>query len=348
MRGRVLPRSIRFAKARLAAGLLVAACLHGVPTHAQDFDPLLEIRIAEAVQDRRAGAALALIDGALANAPDDRKLTEDLLSRKAALEAEIGRHAEALATLQRLRESVEARLGTAGISLPPQHLPGKIERPSVWTLDFREDPGRHVVLQSVPPLDGEEAYRQMREQLAQNKADSAFVFVHGFNVPFDEAAQRTAQMAYDMNFDGLPILYSWPSRGSVLSYIADTAVVNLSGRRLSLFLEDLVARSGAKRIHLVAHSMGNRAMTDALELFALRNSGKPPAFDQVLFTAPDIDAGLFSEMMRTIRPVARRVTLYASDKDWALAVSRRVHGDAARAGQGATASCMWPRSIPST
>src|SRR5690606_3207909 len=116
-----------------------------------------------------------------------------------------------------------------------------------------------------------------------------------------EAAKRTAQMAYDMNFDGLPILYSWPSRASLLSYISDTAVVNLSGRRLTLFLEDLVQKSGAKRIHLIAHSMGNRALTDALELYALRHEGEPPAFEQVLFTAPDLDAGLFAAMARTMR-----------------------------------------------
>lgn len=228
----------------------------------------------------------------------------------------------------------ELELGTAVVSIPPEHLPGAIERPSIWTFTFREDPGRHVVLQSVAPGEKDEVFAEMREQLGSAGSDAAFVFVHGFNVPFFEAAQRTAQMAYDMNFDGVPILYSWPSRASLLSYIADTAVVNLSGRRLTLFLEDVVKKSGARRIHLIAHSMGNRAMTDALELYALRHEGEPPAFDQVLFTAPDLDAGLFAEMAKTIQPVAQRLTLYASDKDWALAVSRKLHGDATRAGQG--------------
>lgn len=231
-------------------------------------------------------------------------------------------------------ERGELELGTATVSIPETHKPGNIEKPSVWTFDFREDPERHIVLLSVTPKAGEEVFAEMRAQIAETGKPEAFVFVHGFNVPFHEAAQRTAQMAYDMNFDGLPILYSWPSRASLLSYIADTAVVNLSGRRLSRFLEDVVAQSGAERIHLIAHSMGNRALTDALELFALRHGGEQPAFDQVLFTAPDLDAGLFSEMMKTIRVTAKRITLYASNKDWALAVSRRLHGDSPRAGQG--------------
>ena len=231
-------------------------------------------------------------------------------------------------------ERGELELGTATVSIPETHKPGNIEKPSIWTFDFREDPERHIVLLSVTPKADEEVFAEMRAQIAETGKPEAFVFVHGFNVPFFEAAQRTAQMAYDMNFDGLPILYSWPSRSSLLAYIADTAVVNLSGRRLSHFLEDVVAKSGAERIHLIAHSMGNRALTDALELFALRHAGDQPAFDQVLFTAPDLDAGLFSEMMKTIRVTAKRITLYASNKDWALAVSRRLHGDSPRAGQG--------------
>lgn len=225
-------------------------------------------------------------------------------------------------------------MGTAEVSIPPRHLPGKIEKPTIWTFDFREDPERHVVLQSVTPDADAAVFAAMRAQVAETGNTEAFVFVHGFNVPFHEAAKRTAQMAYDMNFDGLPILFSWPSRGSILSYIADTAVVNLSGRRLTVFLEEVVARSGAERIHLIAHSMGNRALTDALELYALRHAGEPPAFDQVLFTAPDLDAGLFAAMVETMRPTARRITLYASNRDWALAVSRRLHGDSPRAGQG--------------
>ncbi len=228
----------------------------------------------------------------------------------------------------------QLELGTATVSIPLTHRPGAIEAPSIWSFEFREDPERHIVLSQVIPKADAAVFAEMQAQLKDKDAKEAFVFVHGFNVPFNEAAMRTAQMAYDMNFEGLPILYSWPSRASVLSYIADTAVVNFSGRRLSRFLDDVVAKSGATRIHLVAHSMGNRALTDALELFALRHKGEPPAFDQVLFTAPDLDAGLFGEMVETIRPTAERITLYASDRDWALAVSRKLHGDAPRAGQG--------------
>ncbi|MEX0956849.1 MAG: alpha/beta hydrolase [Rhizobiaceae bacterium] len=447
-----------FRRAAMAA-LVAQACMMA-PAAAQAVDPMLEIRIAEALDAGDTGRAIGLIDAALAVSGDFR-FTEDLLARKADILHAAGRHVEAAAVLENLAASIieregetapelvpllgrmadayeaadapgdavaalsrlleildaldldarappvltrlqaladsrpevagEARaaigayelsseetrggpfgadpetgfttvkiyyatdrartgdtdpsgfyggdrgaleLGTATVSIPPRHFPGRIERPKFWLLEFREDPAKHLILKSVTPGDADAVFGEMRDQLAGSESDSAFVFVHGFNVPFNKAAQRTAQMAYDMNFQGLPILYSWPSRGSLLSYIADSAVVNLSGRRLTLFLEDVVRKSGAKRIHLIAHSMGNRALTDALELYALRHEGEPPAFDQVLFTAPDLDAGLFAEMAKTMRTAAQRLTLYASNKDWALAVSRQLHGDAARAGQG--------------
>ncbi len=228
-------------------------------------------------------------------------------------------------------------LGIATVSIPVDHTPGMVESPSVWRLEFGPSPAKHVVLQSVTPVETDEFYARLSAEFDSAGKTEAFVFVHGFNVRFDQATKRAAQIAYDMEYDGVPIVYSWPSRGSTIGYVADTAVVRLSARRLTGFLDDLVARSGATTIHLVAHSMGNRALTEALELMALRRGvtpGSKPLFGQVLFAAPDVDADLFAEMIPTIRPLAQRLTLYASEADWALVTSRKLHGDMPRAGQG--------------
>ncbi|MEP1352394.1 MAG: alpha/beta hydrolase [Tateyamaria sp.] len=230
----------------------------------------------------------------------------------------------------------ELDYGTLVVTVPDTHVPGAIEAPSVWRLEFAPNPTRHVMLQSVTPLGFDTFFELMRNAVAAREKREAFVFVHGFNVRFDAAAKRAAQLAYDMNYRGVPILYSWPSAGKTMAYVADTAVVRLSGRRLSQFLQDLHDRSGADVIHIVAHSMGNRALTDALELLAARQQGSKepePMFGQIFFAAPDVDAGLFSEMTRSIRPLAQRLTLYASEQDWALVTSRKLHGNAPRAGQ---------------
>ena len=236
--------------------------------------------------------------------------------------------------------------GTADVSIPDIHVAGALEAPNMFSFDVVEDPDKHVMLRAITPGDKATTFAAMRAHLAEKQTNEAFVFVHGFNTSFVDAVRRTAQIAYDMDFDGLPILYSWPSQGSILGYLADGAVVQLSGRYLSRFLDDVIAETGATRIHLIAHSMGNRALTEALELFALRHAGEPPAFDQVLFTAPDLDAGLFADMVQTIRPAVGRMTLYTSKNDWALRASHQLNGGAPRAGEG-TAGIPMPQNIDS-
>ena len=231
----------------------------------------------------------------------------------------------------------ELEMGIATVTIPHAHTPGVLEAPSIWKLEFRADPAKHVVLQSVEPMDPDSYFGRMQSEFEDRPEREALIFVHGYNVSFDGAARRAAQLAHDMRYVGVPILYSWPSRGSTTGYVADTAVVRLSARRLTKFLDDVVERSGAQVIHLVAHSMGNRALTDALELMALRRGvkqGDQPVFGQILFAAPDVDAGLFRALLPTIQPLAKRLTLYASEEDWALAVSRKLHGNAPRAGLG--------------
>lgn len=234
----------------------------------------------------------------------------------------------------------ELGYGELEVTVPRVHKPGEVEAPSITKFEWTENPERHFVLSKITTMDGPEMFASMRATLAERKSDEAFVFVHGYNVAFSDAAKRTAQIAYDLNFEGAPILYSWPSAASMLSYTRDEAVVRLSARHLLRFLDEVVAMSGAKRINLIAHSMGNRALADALELLATRRAGAgetEPLFDQAIFAAPDEDAQLFAEMLTTVRPVVRRMTLYGSENDSALRASQRLHGEERRAGQAGDA-----------
>jgi esterase/lipase superfamily enzyme len=47
-------------------------------------------------------------------------------------------------------------------------------------------------------------------EVAKNYPNQALIFVHGYNMSFDNAARRAAQIAYDINFDGATFLFSWP------------------------------------------------------------------------------------------------------------------------------------------
>src|SRR4029077_700800 len=97
------------------------------------------------------------------------------------------------------------------------------------------------------------------------KERSAVGFINGFNVTFDDAVYRTAQLNYDLGFDGAPMMFSWPSQGAHGKYDGDEEAVQWSSAHLKSFLERVARESGVRRIHLIAHSMGNRALTNALK-----------------------------------------------------------------------------------
>lgn len=217
-------------------------------------------------------------------------------------------------------------MGMCEVSIPKTHQRGRLESPSIWRLEFREDPKLHVVLLSVKPLEAADFNSQFQSQLGAAKSRDVFVFVHGYNVKFVDAARRTAQLAYDLDFPGVAVLYSWPSQGTLSGYTTDENEVVWTEPHLKKFLADLAAQgaSGA-RIHLVAHSMGNRALTNVLRTLATESS--TPIFSEVVLTAPDIDAEVFErDLAPAIQKIARRVTLYASSSDAALMASKKVHG----------------------
>lgn len=220
--------------------------------------------------------------------------------------------------------------GSCTVSIPKDHRLGHWERPTILTLNV-PDQSKHVMLLNVAPLASDAFLEALRGQVASSDGKEAFVFVHGYNVSFRDAVQRTALLAYDLKFDGAPIAFSWPSRGDAKLYLADEATVEYSIPDLEAFLKT-VSACGATKIHLIAHSMGNRALLRALA--NLNQRGEAPAnIGQAIFTAPDVDRDVFAQLAQDLRSLASRLTLYASSKDKAIRASRKIH-DAPRAGEG--------------
>jgi pimeloyl-ACP methyl ester carboxylesterase len=180
-------------------------------------------------------------------------------------------------------------LGTALVTVPKSHGRGEVERPSYWDLwdlltGLKQDPRRHFVIAKdgvrifESTADFINEMRSTRQGLHQFR-DHAFAFVHGFNVSFEDALYRTAQIAFDLGARvngvyepfGLPFLYSWPSQGTFNGYGADEDSARLSLDHLKEFLQLVVDKSDAKNLHLIAHSMGNQPLLHVLEELAKDN-----------------------------------------------------------------------------
>jgi esterase/lipase superfamily enzyme len=221
--------------------------------------------------------------------------------------------------------------GKCTISIPKIHKMGKLESPSLLKLEFRSDPEKHIVLTYTTSLEEELYFEQVRAYVAKSPKKEAFVFVHGYNVSFEDAARRTGQIAFDLGFIGAPIFYSWPSNDKIADYIKDETNITWSTPHFQRFLTLLSQNSGAERIHIIAHSMGNRAVCDALKALSYDPSNRVK-FNHLVLAAPDIDAETFQELATLLQRLAARITLYESSKDKALFASKKIHGNA-RAGE---------------
>ena len=160
----------------------------------------------------------------------------------------------------------------------------------------------------------------------------AVIFVHGYNVSFDNAAVHAAQIGFDLSVKGAMAFFSWPSQGAVKGYSADEATIEASEPFIAEFIEDFVARSGAEKVHIIAHSMGNRGVLRAIDRIAnkaQRHTGV--LIGEIILAAADVDADTFRDLSGAYGRVSRRTTLYVSSRDLAIEASRWLH-DFARAG----------------
>jgi esterase/lipase superfamily enzyme len=228
-------------------------------------------------------------------------------------------------------------VGTMRVSFPPSHATGKIERPPrIFGFALRSaDPGKDVLIAELRSFTDD--YEGWVQEIRSTGRNQAFIYVHGYATTFAEAARRAAQVAYDLDFDldedfrGIPMVFSWPSRGGTAGYLVDYDVSLEATDAFNEFLDLVKLRAGVEFVHVIAHSMGNRVVANAL---TQRGDSGQAIVDQLVLAAPDIFSRRFRQrFLKTLPALAGRVTLYVSDKDRALNLSKEIREGEPRAGQ---------------
>jgi len=224
--------------------------------------------------------------------------------------------------------------GIASVGIPPNHEIGRQEAPSVFRFEWSADERKHIALKGLLPMDQTEFLQQLGWAIEKSRDRRLMLFVHGYNTSFADAARQVAQFATDLKFGGPVVLFSWPSQGGLTGYTVDETNAEWAQPHLVQTIKDLLDRTPAKRVYLVAHSMGNRVLTRAyITLAGDRWVDGPNALREMILVAPDIDADLFREdIAPRLAQTGIHVTLYASSGDRALMASRAFHGYA-RAGE---------------
>lgn len=213
--------------------------------------------------------------------------------------------------------------GTCTVAIPQRHRVASFEMPSE-----RTHTERYFTLQSIDTLAQPTFFNQLALMCRTGRQSTILVFVHGFNICFEEAALRMAQIATDLDFRGVPLLYSWPSQCSIRLYREDERKVAGTEDNLYRLLVGIAERSGPADICLLAHSMGNRALSAAFARLAKERPELLRNFRVVVLAAPDIDDERFrKEVGPSLAGKGVPVTLYVSRSDKALRVSEGVNGN---------------------
>ncbi|QQO16054.1 alpha/beta fold hydrolase [Bradyrhizobium diazoefficiens] len=218
-------------------------------------------------------------------------------------------------------------LGVCKVFVPESHMIGSTG--SSWWKRLIKGADDRLKLSDIKALAEAEFWADVTLQLQRLRISDreAVIFIHGYNVSFEDAAIRAAQLGTDLSVRGCMAFYSWPSRGKTSLYSNDEATIEASEQYIAQFLTDFAQRSGASKIHIIAHSMGNRGVLRAVNRIATaaaRRTGK--AFDQIILAAPDVDADTFKQLYEAYGKISRRTTLYASAKDRAVGLSNWLHG----------------------
>jgi esterase/lipase superfamily enzyme len=172
----------------------------------------------------------------------------------------------------------------------------------------------------------EEALASFRRLLRETPSKHVLVFVHGFNNRFEDAVFRYAQIVHDSGASAVPVLFTWPSRGSVLAYGYDRESASYSRDALEDGLRFLAKDPEVKEITVLAHSMGNFVALEALRQMAIRDGRVAQKIRSVILAAPDVDVDAAREYVMEMGEQRPRIILFVAQDDKALAISRKVWG----------------------
>jgi pimeloyl-ACP methyl ester carboxylesterase len=140
------------------------------------------------------------------------------------------------------------------------------------------------------------------------------LFVHGFNNRYEKAVYRFAQIAHDSKTDATPVMFTWPSRGSVFEYPYDKESTNYSRSALEAVLSAGVQQDEIKDITILAHSMGTWLTVESLRQMAIRNNGVPAKIANVILAAPDLDVDVFRQQLADMGPNRPKFTVFVSKR----------------------------------
>ena len=171
---------------------------------------------------------------------------------------------------------------------------------------------------------------EIRRRLALTPRKDVYIYVHGYNNTFEDAAFALAELWHFFGREGLPIIYTWPAgHPGVFGYTYDRESSEFTIFHLKQVIRWLSDQPEVENIHIIAHSRGTDVAVSAFRELVIwaRGAGisarKRFKIKNFVMAAPDLDVQVISQRIAAERLVLEvdQGTLYTSPGDEAIGIA---------------------------
>ncbi len=200
-------------------------------------------------------------------------------------------------------------------------------------LPYKEVDGRIIVQPDLLVEDKtarEVFHHTLTEQLALTPRKEVFIYVHGFDNSFKDAALVSAELWHFLGRIGVPMIYTWPAGyPGLFGYTYDRESSEFTIYHLRETLSFLASFPEVEKIHLIAHSRGTGVAIAAVRelTIAARATGIDPKakfkIHNLVLVAPDLDVQVAVQRIAgdKLDYSVNRFTIYTSSADEAIGVA---------------------------
>lgn len=174
---------------------------------------------------------------------------------------------------------------------------------------------------------------RIMKQLTLTPRKEVFIYVHGYNNTFDDAAFAMAELWHFLGRTGVPIIYTWPAGyPGMFGYTYDRESSEFSIYHLRKVLSYISSFPEVEKIHVIAHSRGADVAVAALRELTIgaRTAGIDPVkrykIHNFVLAAPDLDLQVARQRIGGdhLALSVNRFTIYSSPQDKAIGFANRL------------------------
>jgi len=175
--------------------------------------------------------------------------------------------------------------------------------------------------------------KEVKRRLRLTPRKDVYLYIHGYNNTFQDAAFAMGELWHFLGREGLPIIYTWPAGyPGLFGYTYDRESSEFTVFHLKETIKWLSSLPEVKNIHIIAHSRGADVAVSAFRELVIAARGsrisarKRYKVKNMILAAPDLDIQVVSQRITAefLGHEVDQATIYSSDGDQAIGIAERL------------------------